>query len=473
MTLQPIELKFGTDGWRGIIAEDFTFTNARIVAQAIATYVVRGEDPRKGVLVGYDHRFASDRVAAAAAEVISATGTPVYLADKPCPTPAISLLVRQRGAAGGIVITASHNPYNWNGIKYKASYGSSALPSIVAQIEKELARILSEKPRILPPRRELIHSLEPREPYLATIEKLIDWNRLRERKFRFVIDPMHGSASGLLKELFTRNGIAADEIRGERDPRFGGVNPEPIEPHIEALRKAVLAGSYDAGFAADGDGDRIGAIDRCGACINPHQIFSLLLWHLGGTRNLPGDIAKTFSVTKLVDKLAAKLGRTLHEVPIGFKYICELMLEQEILLGGEESGGIGTSLYLPERDATVSALFLAELMAWHGKSLGELVSALHAEFGEHHYGRVDLHVSSGQKSSAIAHFSAPNLALLLDLPVVRRENMDGIKLYLGEVGWLMVRASGTENVLRIYCETGDPQATSRLLRGATDLIHSF
>ncbi|HUI73339.1 MAG TPA: phosphoglucomutase/phosphomannomutase family protein [Candidatus Acidoferrum sp.] len=456
-------IKFGTDGWRGIIAEDFTFANARIVAQAIARYVVRGEDARKGVIVGYDHRYASDRVAAAVADVLTSTGTPVWLCDKPCPTPAVSLLVRQRNAAGGIVVTASHNPYRWNGIKYKASYGSSALPSIVAQIEKELEGVLSNGANPLPPRKDLLHSLEPRATYLDTIEKLVDWGRLRKAKFRFVFDAMHGSAAGLLPELFRRNGVSCDEIRGTRDPRFGGIHPEPIEPHISALRESVLAGRYDAGFAADGDGDRIGAIDRAGAFVNPHQIFALLVWHLAGMRNLPGDIAKTFSVTKLIDKLAAKLGRKLHEVPIGFKYICELMLEQNILIGGEESGGIGTSLYLPERDATVSALFLAELMAWHGQTLGELLAGLHAEFGEHHYGRIDLDVKPSQKEKAIEHFSDAKLKAFSGWPVSRRETLDGIKLYLGDIGWVMVRASGTENLLRIYSETSNAETTRRVL----------
>src|SRR5580692_7920158 len=216
-------IRFGTDGWRGIIAEDFTFANARIVAHAIARYVVRGEDARKGVLIGYDHRFASDRIAAAVAEVISATGTPVWLTDKPCPTPAISLLVRQRAAAGGIVITASHNPYCWNGIKYKASYGSSALPSIVSQIETELEGVQRDGIPPLPLRKDLIEPLEPRGPYLDTIEKLVDWQRVREAKFRFVSDAMHGSAAGLLPELFKRNGVACEEIRGTRDPRFAGI----------------------------------------------------------------------------------------------------------------------------------------------------------------------------------------------------------------------------------------------------------
>jgi phosphomannomutase len=464
-------IKFGTDGWRGIIADDFTYANARIVAHAIARYVVRAEDARKGVIIGYDHRFAADTIAATVAETISATGTPVWLTDKPCPTPAISLLVRQRKAAGGLVITASHNPARWSGIKYKASYGSSALPSIVAQIETELAGVIENGLPPLPPQKNLIQKLDPRAPYIETIEKLVDWDRLRKAKFRYISDAMHGSAAGILPEIFKRNGIACDEIRGTRDPLFGGAHPEPIEPHIDPLRKAVLAGKYDVGFAADGDGDRIGAIDRDGSFINPHQIFALLVWHLVGTRQLEGEIAKTFSVTKLIDKLAAKYARKLHEVPIGFKYVCELMLEQNILIGGEESGGIGTSMYLPERDATVSALLLAELMAWHNKTLGELLAALHKEFGEYHYGRVDLDLKPGQKEKAIAYFSGSKLKQILNLEVTNRENMDGIKLYLGNVGWVMVRASGTETLLRVYSETNKPDTTKKVLAAVTDIVH--
>src|SRR5690349_24581486 len=465
-------IKFGTDGWRGVIADDFTFANARIVAHAIVRYVVRGEDARKGVIIGYDHRYSSDRFATAVADVISASGTPVWVTDKPCPTPTISFLARHQKAAGGIVITASHNPYRWNGMKYKASYGSSALPSIVAEIEKELAGVLEKGVPPLPPRKDLIHSIEPRAPYLDALEKLVDWKRLRGAKLRFVFDPMHGAAAGLLPDLLRRKGIPCDEIRGTRDPRFGGVHPEPIEPHIEALRQAVLAGKYDAGFCADGDGDRIGAIDRTGAFVNPHQILALLVWHLAGTRNLPGGIAKTFSVTKLIDKLAAKFGRKLHEVPIGFKYICELMLEQDILIGGEESGGIGTSLYLPERDATVSALFLAELMAWHGRSLGTLLAALNSEFGEFHYGLVDLHATPSQEQKVRAQFADGGMQSLLEWPVVRRENMDGNKIYLGEIGWVLVRASGTENVLRIYSETSRIETTRRVLSAVTELVQA-
>ena len=466
-------IKFGTDGWRGVIADDFTFANVRKVACAIARYVARAEKPGAGVLVGYDTRYGSERFARAAAEAVSAAGMPVWIAEKACPSPALSLLVRQRGAAGGIMITASHNPYKWNGVKFKASYGSSALPSIVAQVEKELATVLANGVLPLPPQPDQIATLDVLAPYLETIDKIVDWERIRAAGFRFVVDPMHGAARGLLRELMARHGVACDEIRGTRDPMFGGVNPEPIEPHVETLRRAVIAGKYDAGLCADGDGDRIGAMDRDGTFITPHQIFSILLWHLAGTRGISGDVAKTFSSTKMLDKIADKFGRKIFETPIGFKYICELMLERDILLGGEESGGIGTKLYLPERDATVMALLLVEVMAWHKKSLGQLVSLLQQEFGEHHYGRVDLELKPGQKERAIEHFSGAQVKSLLEWGVARREDLDGIKLYLDDLGWLMLRASGTEPMLRVYSETRSPAATRKILEHACAVVRGL
>jgi len=466
-------IQFGTDGWRGVIAEDFTHENVRKVVHAITRYVVRAEQPGKGVLIGYDTRFASERFARVAAETVSAAGTPVWLASDACPTPALSLLVRLRGAAGGIQITASHNPYRWNGIKFKASYGSSAAPAIVAQIEAELAKVLRDGIPALPPRKDLIHSLDVRTPYLETLAGLVDWDRLRSAKLRFLVDPMHGAGRGLLCELFRRHGVECDEIRGTRDPLFGGVNPEPIEPHIEALRHALHDGKFDAGFAFDGDADRIGAMDPDGTFINPHQIFSILFWHLAGTRKLTGDVAKTFSTTKMIDKIAAKFGRRVWETPIGFKYICDRMLESDILLGGEESGGIGTKLHLPERDATVNALLLAEVMAWHGKRLKELVADLEREFGEYHFGRVDLTLKHRQKEKALHYFASAKFNRLLDWPITRREDLDGVKVYLGDVGWVMVRASGTEPMLRIYCETTRTETSKRVLEELTGLVRSL
>jgi phosphomannomutase len=472
-TMPVNNIRFGTDGWRGVIADDFTFENVRAVSWAIARYIVRAEKPGQGVIVGYDNRFNSERFAQTVAETIAKADIPVWLASAPCPSPAVSLLVRQRAAAGGVMITASHNPYRWNGIKFKASYGSSALPPIVEQVEHELGNVLAHGVPVLPPRSGQIHELDILSPYLDTIDKLVDWEKLQAAKLRFVVDPMHGSARGLLIALMRRHNVACDEIRGTRDPLFGGVNPEPIEPHVAALRQAILGGGYDAGFAADGDGDRIGAMHCDGTFITPHQIFSILFWHLAGTRQVSGDLAKTFSTTKMLDKIAFRYGRRVHEVPVGFKYICELMLEGNILMGGEESGGIGTKLYLPERDATVSALLLAEVMAWHHMSLGELVAHLHSEYGEHHYGRVDLELRPGQKERAIEYFADSQLARLGDWPVVHREDLDGIKVYIGDIGWVMVRASGTENMLRVYSETTRAESTKHLLNEVSALVQAL
>ncbi len=468
-----ISIKFGTDGWRGVIAEDFTYQNLRKVVHAIARYAVRTEKPGSGILVGYDTRFASEHFARLAAETVAATGTPVWLAMDACPTPALSLLVRLRGAACGIQITASHNPYRWNGVKLKASYGSSASAAIVAQVEKELAKVLRDGVPVLPPRPDLVHSLDVRTVYLETLGGLVDWDRLRASKFHFLIDPMHGAGRGLLRDLLDRHGIEAGEIRGQRDPLFGGVNPEPIEPHLQVLQQAVREGGYDTGFAFDGDADRIGAVDRDGTFITPHQIFSILFWHLAGTRKLSGDVAKSFSTTKMIDKIAEKLGRRVWETPVGFKFICDRMLESDIVLGGEESGGIATKLHLPERDATVSALLLAEVMAWHGKRLGELVAALHREFGEHHFGRVDLTLKDGQTEKAMKRFADAKFARLLDWPIVRREDLDGIKVYLGDIGWAMVRASGTEPMLRVYAETTRAETTRRVLDEITTSVRKL
>jgi alpha-D-glucose phosphate-specific phosphoglucomutase len=466
-------IKFGTDGWRGVIAQDFTFENVRIVSHAIARYVARAEKPGAGIVVGYDTRFGSDRVARAAAEAVASAGIDVALADHAAPTPAVSLLVKLRDAAGGIQISASHNPFQWNGIKYKASYGSSAGQAIVAQIEKELATVVRDGVPQLPARPDLISSLDIRTPYLEKLDALVDWDRIRAANFRFVVDPMHGAGGGLLSKLFRKHGIECHEIRASHDVLFGGANPEPIEPHVEPARRAVLEGKYDGAFVLDGDADRIGAIDRDGAFVSPHRIFSILLWHLAGTRQLPGEVVKTFSTTKLIDKIAAKFGRKLWETPIGFKYVCDRMLESDVLLGGEESGGIGTKLYLPERDATVNALLLAEVMAWHRMSLGELVAMLHAEFGEHHYGRIDLMVKEAQKEKAIRYFSDPSLTKFGEWPVTRRENIDGVKIYVGDVGWGMVRASGTELMLRLYSETNNPDTTRRVLESISRTVQSL
>ncbi|MCH7978152.1 MAG: phosphoglucomutase/phosphomannomutase family protein [Acidobacteria bacterium] len=460
-------IHFGTDGWRGVIADDFTFENVRLVARAVGRYVLAHEDASRGLVVGYDCRFMSDRFARAVAEEIAAAGIPARLAESYTSTPAVAFAVRQQGAAGAVMVTASHNPWRWNGIKFKASYGGSAAPEIVKKIEAELpaasqaAAARTEGAKLVTA--DLV-TADLVGPYLRHIEQAVDLKNIAKRGFAFVFDPMYGAARGCVVRLLEKYGIRCREIHGEADPMFGGLNPEPIEPHISGLRQAVLESKADVGFATDGDADRVGAIDRTGQFIDSHQIFSILLRYLAEGRGMKGGVTKTFSTTKLVDKLAARYSLPLYETPIGFKYICDRMLSTDILIGGEESGGIGIpSLGGPERDGVLMSVLLAEAMAYYGKSLGELVAELHREFGPHHYGRVDLELRPEQKDRAVEEVSREGLGQFVGYGLLRRENMDGVKLYLENGAWLLVRPSGTEPLLRIYVEAESQEAVRETL----------
>ncbi len=455
-------IRFGTDGWRGVIADDFTFDNVRLVARAVARYVLAHEDASRGLVVGYDCRFMSDRFARAVAEEIAAAGIPARLAESYTSTPAVAFAVRQQGAAGAVMVTASHNPWQWNGIKFKASYGGSAAPEIVKKIEAELPA--ASKAAAAPPDGAKLATADLVEPYLHHIEQAVDLKNIAKCGFSFVFDPMYGAARGCMVRMLEKNGIRCREIHGEADPMFGGLNPEPIEPHTNGLRQAVLESNADAGFATDGDADRVGAIDRTGQFIDSHQIFSILLRYLAEGRGMKGGVTKTFSTTKLVDKLAARYSLPLYETPIGFKYICDRMLSTDILIGGEESGGIGIpSLGGPERDGILMSVLLAEAMAYYGKSLGELVAELHREFGPHHYGRVDLELRPDQKDRAVEEVSRESLDRFVGYGLLRRENMDGVKLYLENGAWLLVRPSGTEPLLRVYVEAESQEAVREAL----------
>src|SRR3990172_3232558 len=461
-TAAACPIRFGTDGWRAVIAEDFTFDNVRWAARAVAQYLLENEEIRKGVIVGYDCRFLSDRFAHVAAEEVAGAGIPVRLASSFAPTPAIALAIREQKAAGAIVITASHNPWQWNGFKFKASYGGSADPAIIKKIEANLAGTAFAS--VSRGRTEPIETGDMVGPYLNHIESVVNLKAISRRNFLFVADPMYGAARGCIKRLCARNGIRCEEIHDTADPRFGGINPEPMEPHVAGLEEAVVRLRADAGFATDGDADRIGAVDRTGRFVDSHQIFSILLRYLVEARGMRGGIVKTFSTTKLVDALAKKHSLPLYETPIGFKYICDRMLSTDILIGGEESGGIGIpALGGPERDGVLNAMLLAEAMAHYGKSLGELVAELHQEFGPYHYGRVDLELRPGQKERAIEAASARALKQFAGFGVVRREDLDGIKMYLENGAWLLVRPSGTEPLLRVYSEAPSEQIVQEVL----------
>src|ERR1700730_11132784 len=472
-------VKFGTDGWRGIIADDFTYANVRIAAAAIANYVLAHENPTAGVCIAYDTRFGSRSFAKVVAEVIAGAGIPVAMAAEITPPPSLSYAVRERKAAGGVMITSSHNPAEWNGVKYKASYGGSGKPSIIAAIESYL-----EKPLAQVAAAASIETVDFNPDYIAAIARFVDLEAIKASGYKFLIDCMYGAGRGVIAGIFTRAGIPFVEIRNEINPAFPGINPEPILPHIRATQLAVVAEKCDAGLITDGDADRIGAVDEHGNVVDAHKIFSVLLKWLIEKKKWPGEVTRAFNTTKMIDRIAAKYGRPLNEHGIGFKYVCDLMLEKEILIGGEESGGVGISRHLPERDGLLNALLVAGVMADEGKTLGELVAALQAEFSEHQYGRIDMHIDEALKQSAIARAGAmkdgAGVREIAGMKVLRVETLDGIKFFLENPDcsgkenaaetWLLLRASGTEPLLRVYCESCSTEAVGRILKAAETFV---
>jgi phosphomannomutase len=466
------KIKFGTDGWRGVIAEDFTFTNVRRVAGAIASYVREESEPKRGLVVGYDMRFLSAGFAQAVAETIAAAAIPVWLASAGTPTPAVSYAVVTRKAAGAVMITASHNPYRWNGIKFKAPYGGSAEPAIIKRIEIHLHRLDRARSQPRKPRPAIVELVDLTTPYLERLKQLVSLDQIRASGQRFVIDPMYGAGSGCIARLFNELRIPYREIHSEHNPLFPGLNPEPIEPHVEGLRRAVMEGKFDGGFATDGDADRVGAMDRTGEFIDSHKIFCILLKHQVEDLGLRGEVVKTFSTTQMVDKMARKYQLPVHLTPIGFKYVCELMRSNDILIGGEESGGIGIKGHLPERDGILNSLLLAEVMAQKKKTLGELVEDLSQEFGPHYYSRVDLKVELAKAQQLVKQVAAGKFKKIAGLKVTSVQDLDGAKMIFGESAWLLVRASGTENLLRLYSEAPSHEQVKALLEEMTRIATS-
>jgi len=466
------EIKFGTDGWRGVIADDFTFDNVRRVAGAIASYVLKYEEPRRGIVVGYDTRFASPRAARAVAEVIAAAGIPVKLSNDYTPTPAVSYAVKNQGAAGGVMVTSSHNPWNWNGVKFKAKFGGSATPAIMKKVEDELhaaAMPIGNK--------AAIEEVDLRQPYIAFACRFADLDLISKSKFKFALDAMYGSGRGVLGQVFNQHGIQHIAIRQELNPLFPGINPEPIEPHVALLQQTVLQEKCDAGLATDGDADRIGAVAEDGIFVDSHKIFCVLLRWLIVRKKWPGDVTRAFNTTRMIDRIAAKYGRQLHETSIGFKYVADLMMEREILIGGEESGGIGYSRYLPERDGILNCLLLANVMAEEGKPLGQLVADLQHEFGTHYYGRRDLHIPEEIKQGAIQRARSDSTRKLGRYSVLRKEHLDGVKFFLdaptngkGAEAWILLRASGTEPLLRLYAEAATPELVTEILTSGENFV---
>jgi phosphomannomutase len=466
------DIKFGTDGWRGIIADDYTFENVRLVARAIAAHVIKNEHPEKGIVIGYDTRFGSQRFAEATAEVIASHGINVILSDDYIPTPAVSFAVKHLGASGGVMITSSHNPWNWNGVKYKAWYGGSAKPSIIKGIEVELHAGTEPAKKAAK-----ISRADLKKDYIAALKKFVDLEKIAKSGFKLGIDCMYGSGRGILAGIFAEKGIKFVEIRAEVNPLFPGINPEPILPHVAALQEMVVREGCHAGFVTDGDADRIGAVDEKGNFVDSHKIYSVILRWLLERKKWPGCVVRAFNTTKMLDRIAKQHGRELVETAIGFKYTCDVMLEREVLIGGEESGGIGITKHLPERDGILNALLLANVMADEGKTLGELVAALQRDYGQHHYARVDMHIPNDVKESAIRR-AGSGLTHLGKYKILRTENLDGVKFFLetptdkkDAEAWLLMRASGTEPLLRVYSEAASQEIVKDLLNAAEAFVN--
>ena len=459
-------IKFGTDGWRGIISEDYTFNNVRLVAEGIADYIIGRKEAGKGIVVGYDARFLSAEYAADCAAVLAGKGIKVWLADSILTTPALSWQVRDYAAAGGVMITASHNPGEYNGLKFKASYGGSASPEIMAEIEKYI-RLLEAGGRTFPKvaMPSTVKYFSPRASYLEHVKAMLNPKTMNGFQGKIVFDVMHGAAMGYPGELAKSYELDMVELRSEFNPSFGGINPEPIEKNLDALRQAMKEHKAIIGLATDGDGDRIGAMDADGRFINPHQIMALLIQYLVEKRGWSGGVVQTLTVSELVKRMAHKYGLKLYETPVGFKYITALMLNEDILIGGEESGGIGLKNYIPERDGVLLGFLLIEMVAAYGKTLGQLLNEMMEKLGWCYYDREDLHLETGKKERLMTALTGNPPKTLDGLEVLSSNSSDGCKLYLAD-GWVMFRASGTEPVVRIYAEANDPHQLREILNKA-------
>jgi phosphomannomutase len=464
-------IKFGTDGWRAIIANDFTLDNVRRVGGAMASYVLKNEDAARGVAVGYDTRFGSRAFAEAVSEVLADAGIPVYLASDFLPTPAISCVIKRNGYAGGVVITSSHNPWDWNGVKFKAKYGGSGSPAIMKLIETELYSGANPKGQ-----QAAVAVTDFKPAYLAAITEFVDLEAIARSGFKFGIDCMYGSGRNLLAGIFTQHGIPHVQIRNELNPLFPGINPEPIEPHVALLQQTVVREKCSAGLATDGDADRVGAVTEDGMFVDAHKCFAILLKWMLDKKPWPGAITRAFNTTRMIDRIARKYGRELIEHGIGFKYICDIVLSgKEVLVGGEESGGIGIPRYLPERDGILNSLLLANAMADYGQTMGQLVASLQREFGPHFYGRRDLRIERPVIDSALRR--ATSLNSVGAYKILKTENLDGIKFFLdapthgnGAEAWVLFRASGTEPLMRLYCEAASPELVNQILAAAVAFV---
>jgi len=461
-------IKFGTDGWRAVIAEDFTFDNVRFCAQGVADYLKQAGLEGQGLVIGYDTRFASEDFAAAAAEVIAGNGIKVFLSPRPTPTPVVSFGVTHKQTAGAIMITASHNPARWNGFKLRVAGGISAPSEVISEVEKHVSRAYNtgKTGRMLleqAVQQGLVEYSDLTSVYLERATRFVDLNEVRRAKLKVIVDPMYGTGAGYLKTLLDGGVIDVTEINGEHNPAFPGINPEPIEVNLEKLSTTVREQGADVGIALDGDTDRIGIIDENGAFLTQLQVFALLCLYLLEIRGERGPIVKTITTTSMVDRLGEIYQVPVFETSVGFKYVAPIMVAENALIGGEESGGYGFRGHIPERDAVPAGLYFLDFMVRTGKTPSQLLADLYRRVGPHHYHRTDIHFPENERQRMTDHIRNSFPEAIEGVRVVKTDTYDGFRFTLEDGTWLLVRFSGTEPVLRVYAESDSLSRVERLL----------
>ena len=467
-------IKFGTDGWRAVIADDFTFANVRYCAQGAADYLKQKGLADRGVYIGYDRRFASEDFAAAAAEVLAGNGIHVFLSPKAIPTPFVSFGVITKKTGGGIAITASHNPARWNGFKFREETGASVSSETSIEVEKHVDRAFNaNKVKSIPLAQALqeksVEYFDLTPSYLAGIYKLIDIDSLRRAGLKIAVDSMYGVGSGYFKTLLSGSSTNVIEINSERNPAFPGINPEPIAPNLQKLLSLVTEQKANVGIATDGDADRIGIIDEKGVFLTQLQVFALLCLYLLEVRGERGPLVKTITSTSMLDRLGELYKVPVFETPVGFKYVAPVMIAQNALIGGEESGGYGFRGHIPERDAIPAGLYFLDFMVKTGKTPSQLLSYLYSKVGEHYYDRIDLHFPEEKRQAIINRVREGEPKYIENIRVARVDTQDGFRFILADASWLLIRFSGTEPILRIYAETNDTERLKRMLQFGREL----
>jgi len=474
MGMKPI--KFGTDGWRAIIGEEYTFENVRFCSQGVADYFREAGEPEKGMVIGYDTRFASEHFAEAAAEVICGNGIRVLLTDRACPTPVASYNLVQRKATGGVVITASHNPGTYNGYKVKPDYGGSASPEIVGKIEEQIAKAqqTGQVKRLSLAEAEkkgLLERFDPSGPYLRHIGTLVNLDEIRQAPLKIVVDSMYGAGAGYIAQLLKGGKAQVIEIHRERNPAFPGMaQPEPITQNLQALAAAVREHKADVGIATDGDADRLGLMDEHGDFVTQLQTISLLTLYLLEVQGKRAPIVKSITTSSMLFRLGELYKVPVLETSVGFKYIGPIMMKEKAMLGGEESGGYGFAGHIPERDGILSGLYILSMMVRLKKKPSELIAHLYSKVGPHYYDRIDITFDPARRESIMKQIGESTPERLSGSKVVGIDTFDGRRFRLEDGSWSLIRFSGTEPLLRTYCETSSPERVKQLLaetRGLT------